>query len=238
VSDDPFRVYRDAYPFPDPRAADESGLLAYGGDLAPARLVSAYASGIFPWYDKDPILWFSPDPRWVIEPGRLHVGRSLRRAVDRFEGEIRFDTAFDQVIEHCSRVARKDQDGTWITPEMIAAYCELHRMGLAHSVEVWLGDRLVGGLYGVALGAAFFGESMFSLEPDTSKLAMVALDGRLQDWGFGLIDCQVHTDHLERFGAMPWPREVFLRVLEACLAKPGHQASWHLGSTPEGGEEA
>lgn len=226
VSDDPFRVYREAYPFPDPGASDESGLLAYGGDLSPARLLSAYASGIFPWYDEEPILWFSPDPRWVIEPGQLHVGRNLRRAVKRSNAEIRFDTAFRQVIEQCSRVPRKDQNGTWITPEMIEAYCALHRGGQAHSVEVWREGQLVGGLYGVALGGAFFGESMFSLEPETSKLAMVALDARLQEWSFGLIDCQVHTDHLERFGAVAWDREHFLGVLSRCLARPGRPGSW------------
>ena len=217
--------------FPDPREADADGLLAYGGDLRSERLLSAYARGIFPWYDRDPILWFSPDPRWILEPSQIRVNRSLRRTLRAGPFEVRLDTAFDEVIKACARVPRPGQDGTWITPEMIDAYGELHRKGFAHSVEAFLEGDLVGGAYGVSLGRAFFGESMFAIEPDASKVAFVALVQQLEAWKFDLIDCQIHTDHLARFGAVAWPREHFLTRLTTALEAPTRKGPWRLEKT-------
>lgn len=218
----------EAWAFPDPRGADDDGLLAYGGDLRPERLLSAYAQGIFPWYERDPILWFSPDPRWVLEPSQVRVSRSLRRTLRKEAVEVRFDTAFEEVIEACAAIPRPGQDGTWITPDMVAAYCDLHRQGFAHSSEAWSEGRLVAGAYGVSLGRAFFGESMFSLEPDASKVAFVTLVRQLEAWDFDLLDCQVHTAHLARFGARPWPRALFLERLEQALVAPTRRGRWHL----------
>jgi leucyl/phenylalanyl-tRNA--protein transferase len=217
--------------FPDPREADADGLLAYGGDLRSERLLSAYARGIFPWYDRDPILWFSPDPRWILEPSQIRVNRSLRRTLRAGPFEVRLDTAFDEVIKACARVPRPGQDGTWITPEMIDAYGELHRKGFAHSVEAFLEGDLVGGAYGVSLGRAFFGESMFAIEPDASKVAFVALVQQLEAWNFDLIDCQIHTDHLARFGAVAWPREHFLTRLTTALEALTRKGPWRLEKT-------
>lgn len=216
----------EAWAFPDPRGADEDGLLAYGGDLRSERLLSAYAQGIFPWYERDPILWFSPDPRWVLEPSQLRVSRSLRRTLRKEVFEVRFDTAFEAVIEACAAIPRPGQDGTWITSDMVAAYCDLHRQGFAHSSEAWREGRLVAGAYGVSLGRAFFGESMFSLETDASKVAFVALVRQLEAWDFEFVDCQVHTEHLARFGAVSWPRVLFLERLEQALAAPTRRGSW------------
>jgi len=217
---------RRRHPFPPPDRATPEGLLAWGGDLSPGRLISAYASGIFPWYASGPVLWFSPDPRMVLEPVGLHVGRSLRRVLSRARFALTMDTAFDAVIRACARVPRPGQDGTWINDDMIEAYGELHRLGLAHSVEAWRGHALVGGLYGVSLGAAFFGESMFAHESDASKVAFATLVRQLERWGFAFVDCQVHTDHLERFGAVPWPRPRFLAALESALASPTRVGRW------------
>lgn len=214
--------------FPDPREADADGLLAYGGDLRSERLLSAYARGIFPWYDREPILWFSPDPRWVLEPSQIRVNRSLRRTLRAGTFEVRLDTAFDEVIKACARVPRPGQDGTWITPEMIDAYAELHREGFAHSVEAFREGRLVGGAYGVSLGRAFFGESMFAIEPDASKVAFVALVQQLEAWNFDLIDCQVHTDHLARFGAVAWSRQHFMTRLTTAVEVPTRKGPWRL----------
>ena len=190
-----------AHPFPDPRRADPEGLLAYGGDLSAERLLAAYETGIFPWYDRDPILWFSPDPRMVLVPSELHVGRSLAKSVRRGEFELRLDTAFARVIERCASVPRPGQDGTWINSDMIEAYVRLHEQGFAHSAEAWRDGELCGGLYGVSLGRAFFGESMFADESDASKVAFVRLVNQLAAWDFELVDCQVETEHLARFGA-------------------------------------
>ena len=214
--------------FPNPRDADADGLLAVGGDLRAERLLSAYARGIFPWYDVEPILWFSPDPRWILEPTQIRVSRSLRRSVrgDRFS--VTLDTAFEEVIAACARVPRPGQDGTWITPEMIAAYVELHRRGYAHSVEAWREGQLVGGAYGVSLGRAFFGESMFALENDASKVAFVGLVRQLRAWDFDFIDCQVHTEHLERLGARECARDRFLDRLAAALEVPTRVGHWTL----------
>jgi leucyl/phenylalanyl-tRNA--protein transferase len=211
----PVRLIRGNQPLPDPEDADPRGLVAVGGDLRPERLLDAYTRGIFPWYgDGLPILWHSPDPRFVLEPGAIRVNRSLRKAIRRAPYRLSFDAAFGLVIRHCAGVARPDQDGTWITNDMIAAYDQLHARGRAHSVEAWRGDELVGGVYGVAIGAVFCGESMFALAPDASKIAFVQLVRQLERWGFELIDCQVHTEHLERFGAVEWPRSRFLAALE------------------------
>jgi len=219
--------------FPRPELADPNGLLAVGGDLRPERLVLAYAMGIFPWYSEDtPILWHSPDPRMVLRAGDLVVGRSLAKTLRRGAYEVRLDTAFRAVMESCARVPRHDQDGTWIMPEMIDAYEELHRRGLAHSAEAWMDGELAGGLYGVSLGGAFFGESMFAKEPDASKVAFVTLVRAMAGWGIDLVDCQVRTAHLARFGAVDWPRPRFLAALEKALEKPTRYGPWRLATAP------
>jgi leucyl/phenylalanyl-tRNA---protein transferase len=205
----------------------EDGLLAVGGDLRPERLVLAYSQGIFPWFeDGQPILWHSPDPRMVLTTATLHVPKSLRKVMRRSPYRITLDTAFGAVIENCAGATRHDQRGTWITRSMQNAYTDLHRQGLAHSVEAWQDDSLVGGLYGVSLGAAFFGESMFTLRPDASKVAFVTLVEQLARWGIDLIDSQVHTDHLARFGAEEWPRERYLAALAEALRHPTRQGRW------------
>lgn len=205
----------------------EDGLLAVGGDLRPERLLLAYRSGIFPWYsDGQPILWHSPDPRMVLLTRDLEVPRSLRKTIRKQAYRLTLDTAFARVVTACASVERPGQSGTWITPDMQAAYRELHRRGLAHSAEAWQESRLVGGLYGVSLGAAFFGESMFALEPDASKVAFVRLVEQLARWGIGLVDCQVHTDHLARFGAVEWPRKRYLSALKKALASPTRTGRW------------
>lgn len=217
--------------FPEPRLAEPDGLLAVGGDLSPERLLRAYASGIFPWFSEgDPILWWSPDPRLVLEPGWLHVPRSLSRAARRERYEVRADTAFAAVIRRCAGSARPGQEGTWITCEMIEAYERLHELGVAHSFEAWEGGRLVGGLYGVSLGGAFFGESMFADRPDASKLAFVRAVRWLAGRGIELIDCQVRTEHLLRFGAREISRTEFLARLERALERPTLGGPWELGA--------
>jgi leucyl/phenylalanyl-tRNA---protein transferase len=206
-----------------------------GGDLRPERLVLAYAMGIFPWYSEDtPILWHSPDPRMVLEASKIVVNRSLRKTIRRGAYEVRLDTAFRQVIEKCSLVPRPGQDGTWITDEMLEAYVDLHERGLAHSAEAWHEGELVGGLYGVSLGGAYFGESMFAEAPDASKVAFVTLVEQLQRWGIELVDCQVHTEHLARFGAEEWPRERFLQALAEALQKPTRRGKWMLEAPASG----
>ncbi|MCE9614696.1 MAG: leucyl/phenylalanyl-tRNA--protein transferase [Lentisphaerae bacterium] len=212
-----YRLNRDVA-FPPVTEAEPDGLLAVGGDLSPARLLLAYRSGIFPWYEAGvPIFWWSPDPRYVLFPHDLKVSSSLGRVVRNGPFTVTFDRDFAAVMSHCGRVPRKDQEGTWITPEMEAAYGELHRLGHAHSVEVWHDERLVGGLYGVELGRVYFGESMFMLEPNASKVGFVRLVEALVARGCTLIDCQVHTAHLERFGACYLPRAEFLKRLAAGL---------------------
>lgn len=216
--------------FPTPDQADESGLLAVGGDLRPERLELAYSLGIFPWYSKEPILWYSPDPRMVLRPDALRVSKSLRQTLRRGAYRITLDTAFERVIAACARVKRPGQATTWITPAMRKAYGALHRRGLAHSAEAWSGDTLVGGLYGVSLGAAFFGESMFAREPDASKAAFATLVAQLAGWGITLIDCQVHTPHLARFGAALWPRALYLSALTRALKAPTRPGPWSFES--------
>ena len=222
--------------FPDPERA-EGSLLAVGGDLTPDRLLLAYSQGIFPWYEEGlPILWHSPDPRMVLEVEALHVPRSLRKTMRQQPYRITLDTAFREVIEACAAAPRVGQDGTWITEEMKDAYCELHRLGYAHSVEAWATNhQLVGGLYGVSLGAMFFGESMFAKAKDASKIAFVTLVEFLRRRGITLVDCQVHTEHLERFGAVEWPRRRFLTELAKALESPTHSGPWRL-DPPAGAE--
>ncbi len=215
--------------FPHPSLAEPGGLLGVGGDLRPRRLLLAYANGIFPWYNEDqPILWFSPDPRFVLFPARFHVGRSLRKRVRRGDYRITLDRAFDQVIRGCRVAPRPGQDGTWITRDMEAAYNELHALGYAHSVEAWQGGHLVGGLYGVALGALFAGESMFAIAPDASKVAFTWLVPQLARWGFELVDSQVRTDHLARFGAEDIPRDRYLEIIGDLVRRPGRPGPWRF----------
>jgi leucyl/phenylalanyl-tRNA--protein transferase len=199
----------------DPEQADARGIVAVGGDLRPERLLDAYRRGIFPWYAEGlPILWHSPNPRFVLVPDQLQVNRSLRKAIRRRPYRLTLDTAFADVIRACAHIPRPGQDGSWITREMIEAYDRLFELGHAHSVEAWAPDgELIGGLYGVGVGALFCGESMFALEPDASKIAFVTLVEQLVRWGFQLIDCQAYTDHLARFGAVEWPRARFLAEL-------------------------
>ncbi len=223
--------------FPDPAQAEPDGLLAVGGDLSPERLLTAYAKGIFPWFsDGTPILWWSPDPRLVLDPPALHVPRSLARTIRRGVYRATADTAFGAVIRRCAGQDRPGQDGTWITGDMIAAYERLHRLGFAHSFEAWDAEGLAGGLYGVSLGAAFFGESMFADRADASKVAFVTGVEWLRRSGITLVDCQVRTEHLVRFGAREIPRAEFLVRLEQALTAPTLRGSWIL--EPAGGPPA
>ncbi len=224
----PVRLIRGDQRLPNPEESDARGLVAVGGDLRPERLLDAYQRGIFPWYGEGlPILWHSPDPRFVLEPSALRVNRSLRKAIRRRPYRLSFDTAFSSVIRRCAAIPRPDQDGTWITNDMIEAYERLYALGYAHSVEAWLGDELVGGVYGVAVGAVFCGESMFAVAPDASKIAFVYLVRQLERWGFELVDCQVHTEHLERFGAVEWERGRFLEVLGRLRGRRvGPEGAW------------
>ncbi len=213
--------------FPDPNDADADGLLAIEGDLSPQRVLLAYAQGIFPWpHEGLPLLWFSPDPRIVLLPSELHVSRSLRKTLNKEPFEVRFDTAFAHVMRACAVTPRPGQEGTWVTDEMIQAYCLLHDLGFAHSVETWVDGELVGGLYGVSLGAAFFGESMFAHHPNASKIAFVRLVWQLQAWEFHFVDCQIYTDHLARFGAVEWRRRRFIQALEKALHVPTRRGPW------------
>ena len=213
--------------FPDPEEADPEGLLAVGGDLSVERLVAAYAKGIFPWYGpENPILWWSPDPRPILEPGSLHVPRSLKRVLNRGEYEVTLDRAFEDVVRGCAGSGRPQGEGTWLGEDMIQAYLALHRAGLAHSAEAWSKGELAGGLYGVALGRAFFGESMFHSRPDASKAALVRLVKALARWEFHFIDCQQATSHMLRFGAREIPRKEFNARLEKALREPTLLGRW------------
>jgi len=212
----------DDTPFPPVSKALKSpnGLLCAGGDLSPERLVDAYSHGIFPWFsDGDPILWWSPDPRMVLYPEELRVSRSLRKTVARGAFETRYDTAFREVMQACA-APRDGQGGTWIVPEMVDAYTRLHERGLAHSVESWLDGELAGGLYGVALGKVFFGESMFTRAPDASKVALVQLVERLKAAGYRVIDCQQATAHLASLGAREIPRKAFAQLVRESIQYP------------------
>ena len=215
--------------FPPPELAEENGLLAVGGDLSESRVLLAYSMGIFPWYsEEDPLLWWSPDPRLVLFPKELKLSRSLRQIINKETFRVTLDTAFEQIIRTCSEVHNNEDGGTWITEEMIESYTALHRSGYSHSVECWLGDELAGGLYGVSLGSAFFGESMFAKESNASKVAFAALVKQLTKWDFDLIDCQVTTPHLMSLGAHEIPRSEFMELLNKALTKPTTKGKWEL----------
>lgn len=226
-------VYRldERLVFPPPERGPRRGPIAVGGDLRPERLLLAYSMGIFPWQG-EPLHWHSPDPRLVLLAEELQVSRSLRRAIRRGVFRVTLDTEFTEVMIACATVPRPGQDGTWITPEMVESYTELHRRGVAHSVEAWRGDALVGGLYGLSLGAAFFGESMFAREADASKVAFVALVEQLRRWSIPLVDCQVYTGHLASLGAREWPRRAFLAALHAALDRPTRLGTWRFDDPP------
>jgi leucyl/phenylalanyl-tRNA---protein transferase len=220
--------------FPHPDTADKDGVVAVGGDLSVERILLAYNTGIFPWpmSHEDPVFWFSPNPRWAIEPKKAHLPRSLRKEMRRETFEIRVDTDFAGVIFQCAEVNRPTQDSTWITLDMEAAYTKLHEEGWAHSVEAWRDNKLVGGLYGISIGGAFFGESMFASEPDASKVAFATLLGHLVKWEFDFVDCQTKTEHLQRFGAVAWPRKQFLERLATTRTKPTRKGPWRFEMTP------
>lgn len=225
--------------FPPPEVASPEGVVAIGGDLAPERLALAYAQGIFPWPHRGlPLLWFSPDPRFVIDLGQAHIGRSLRKRIRRTPYEVRVDTDFLGVVRHCQHTPRPGQDGTWITEEVVRGYCTLHERGIAHSIEAYEEGRLVGGLYGVAVGRSFCGESMFAHRPDASKVAVVTLLGNLRQLGFHFVDCQVYTEHMERFGAQQWPRSTYLAALRIAAAEPALPGPWHFPLDAQGALEA
>jgi leucyl/phenylalanyl-tRNA---protein transferase len=207
---------------------EPNGLLAAGGDLSPERILTAYRNGIFPWFSAgEPILWWSPDPRMVLFPAELKISRSLAKVLRNKPYDVTLDTAFMEVIGACAGTPREGQNGTWITAEMQAAYGKLHELGYAHSVEVWMDDQLVGGLYGMALGGAFYGESMFSWRTDASKIALAHLCEHLQRRGFGIIDCQMETTHLASLGARPIPRSEFVALLSRTTT-----ADFQLGHWP------
>ena len=221
-------LQRDSLAFPplDRALREPNGLLAAGGDLRAERLIAAYRHGCFPWFSEgQPVLWWSPDPRTVLFPEELHLSRSLARLMRQQRFRVTFDQDFAAVIEGCAG-PRDNADGTWITDSMRAAYLELHQRGLAHSVEVWQGDALVGGLYGLAMGRLFFGESMFSRADNASKVGFATLVGKLKEWGFALIDCQMPTRHLHSFGARPIARQAFASYLQRYLDQPS-AADWH-----------
>ena len=210
--------------FPHPRQANKDGILAIGGDLSPKRLLFAYCNGIFPWFNEgDPIIWWSPNPRFVLFPERLNISKSMKKVIKRDNYRVTFDKAFPEVIKACGN---SRTDGTWITNSMIESYCRLNELGFAHSVETWAQDKLVGGLYGISLGRAFFGESMFSTSDNSSKLALVLLVEKLLAKGFLFIDCQVYTKHLESMGAENIDRESFLKLLSKGLEYETIRGNW------------
>ena len=215
------------YIFPDPRYASKDGLVAFGGDLNPNRVLEAYKRGIFPWYSEgDPILWWSPDPRFILYLDKLKISRSLKKVLKKEIFEIRVDTNFYEVIKNCQTIKRKDQDGTWILPEIVDVFTILHERGFAHSIEVYQDGELVGGLYGLSLGSAFFGESMFSKVSNASKVAFVNLVKICKNFDFDFIDCQIPSEHLRRMGAEEIERVRFLDELELSLKKPSKIRKW------------
>lgn len=233
-----FVLAPDHFTFPPVELASPEGLLAIGGDLQAERLLQAYRHGIFPWYNDDqPILWWSPDPRATLFPAQLHISKSLRKSLRKQPYRVSFDSAFKDVIQACAEprksqnrideeTGQEQETGTWILDEMIAAYCRLHERGYAHSVEIWDKEELVGGLYGIALGKAFFGESMFSHKTDASKIALTYLANQLCQWQFELIDCQVSSGHLARMGAVDIRREDFMQRLKSALRHDDNPGRW------------
>jgi leucyl/phenylalanyl-tRNA--protein transferase len=223
-----FRLLDEAV-FPPPDYADPSGLIAVGGDLSSERLLEAYRLGIFPWYSEDqPILWWSPDPRFVLELEDFHISRSLHKTLRKRIFQVTLDRAFEEVITACAAVPREGQNGTWITPEMQEAYIHLYGLGYAHSVETWLEGDLVGGLYGVSLGKGFFGESMFHRKTDASKVALTVLVEKLKSWKFHFIDAQMSTDHMKSLGAKEVSRRIFLKQLRSALRHPTKRGKWRI----------
>ncbi|MEI7679108.1 MAG: leucyl/phenylalanyl-tRNA--protein transferase [Betaproteobacteria bacterium] len=221
---------RPAEPFPpvETALAEPNGLLAAGDELSAERLLEAYQQGIFPWFNADqPVLWWSPDPRMVLLPAELRVARSLAKVLRNRVYEVRADSAFRKVMQACAE-PRNHQNGTWISPAMIEAYHALHRRGIAHSIETWIDGELAGGLYGVAIGRMFYGESMFTRVTDASKIALVHLVRQLERWGFGMIDCQMHTAHLGRMGGREIPRAAFMRKLGELVNYPQISGTWVL----------
>lgn len=220
-----------SFPPVEQALSEPNGLLAVGGDLSVKRLLLAYRQGIFPWYEESqPILWWHPDPRMVLFPDQLHISRSLQKFIKKQSYTVSSDTAFSEVVRACAEQRCKGRHGTWITAEMQSAYLHLHQAGYAHSVEVWQGDQLQGGLYGVAIGAMFFGESMFSRQANTSKLAFVTLVRKLQEQDYKLIDCQVASGHLLSLGAREISRQNFMTVLNKAISLP---RSWPWKITGE-----
>ena len=230
-----FRLNRYDVRFPPIEQASPEGLLAIGGDLRPERLLEAYRHGIFPWYNDDqPILWWSPDPRAVLFPNKLHVSRSLKRSLRPKIFTVTLDTCFRQVMQQCAGPRPQyPEGGTWITEDMLDAYTHLHELGHAHSVETWQESRLVGGLYGVAIGGAFFAESMFTRIDDASKVALVKLFRQLEAWNFSLIDCQQSSPHVMRFGAEEVSRQHFITLLTQAVTLPDRQGRWAFDATDE-----
>jgi len=223
----PVHILDEGITFPHPSVSDKDGLLAIGGDLSPDRLLFAYANGIYPWFNEgSPILWWSPDPRMILIPGEFKRAKSLRQTIRKGKFEIRFDENFRSVIMNCAQTGGRGEEGSWITRGMISAYVRLHEMGFAHSVEIYLNGNLAGGLYGISLGKAFFGESMFHLERDASKVALSALVDRCMEWDFHFIDAQQRTEHLQSLGAKPIPRDSFLSMLAGALKYPTLKGKW------------
>jgi leucyl/phenylalanyl-tRNA--protein transferase len=217
----------DRFRFPPVDTATSDGVLCTGGNLSPGMLLSAYRQGVFPWFnDEDPIVWWSPDPRFVLIPGELHASTTMRKIIKKQRFQLKLDTAFEEVIRSCSSTPRPGQRGTWITGDMMEGYLRLHELGFAHSVEAWQGTRLAGGLYGISLGSAFFGESMFSLEPDASKAAFIPFVWALAEAGFTLVDSQVRTAHVESLGGKSILREEYLSLLDTALDAPTMRGSW------------
>jgi leucyl/phenylalanyl-tRNA---protein transferase len=230
----PARLESNRLAFPPPETASPEGIVAFGGAASPERLLLAYGQGIFPWpHEGYPLLWFSPDPRFVLDLAGVTLSRSLRKTIRRGTYEIRFDTRFRDVMLACSTAPRRGQAGTWITEELVAGFTGLNESGFAHSVEAYEDGELVGGLYGISLGRAFFGESMFTRRPDASKVAFVTLLAHLAHWKFELVDCQVYTEHLARFGARDEPRTLFLARLRRALEHATRLGPWEHTLSPE-----
>lgn len=225
--------------FPDPDLADDNGLLAVGGDLKPQRVIAAYKLGIFPWpCEGCPLMWHSPKERFVLDPQQLQVNRTLEKVLRHHPFEVRLDTAFHDVMLRCADTPRPGQDGTWITDEMLASYTQLHQMGIAHSAESWHDGQLVGGLYGIALGRAFFGESMFALRANASKVAFATLVRQLARWQFVVVDCQVETPLLASFGAAHIPRQVFSQLIAHAVAQPNRPSPWQFDDKATAGDHS
>ena len=221
----------DEHIFPPPNLAEKEGLLAVGGDLSEERLLLAYRMGIFPWYsDEEPVLWWSPDPRLVLYPEEIKVSKTLKKIIKKDRFDITMDQAFDEVVKACAQIRSENNEGTWIGKDMIKAYCKLHESGYAHSVEAWYNGELSGGLYGVSLGKSFFGESMFTRISNASNVVFVKLVEYLTQISFDMIDCQVRTEHMIRFGAREVPRDLFLQQLKESLCKPTIKGKWSFAT--------